>query len=111
MNHYLLLLFVIFLTCAGQLSQKQATHSWKENAKRQTLIWLGLSVIFLAGGMLLWLKLLQYLPLSQAYPFLSINLILVTLSGHFFFKEKVTLQHWLGIGIMMVGILLLGQGI
>lgn len=110
MNHYLLLLLVSFLTCGGQLSQKQASCSWKKNARKKTFIWLGLSVILLALGMLLWLKLLQYMPLSQAYPLLSLNFILVTLLSQFFFKETVTLQHWLGIGIMMFGILLLGTG-
>ena len=43
-----------------------------------------------------WLRLLQILPLSIAYPMLSINFIVVTLIGQFIYKETVNVKHWIG---------------
>lgn len=58
-------------------------------------------------GMLLWLRLLQQLPLSVAYPMLSFNFVLVTLAAQLFYGEKATLRHWLGVAAIMFGILLM----
>lgn len=51
-------------------------------------------------GMLLWLRLLQQLPLSVAYPMLSFNFVLVTLAAQLFYSEKATLRHWLGLPLL-----------
>ena len=110
MNSYLILLSVSLLTCAGQLCQKQAAHCWQPTTRGgmlPTLRWLAAALILLGLGMLLWLRVLQHMPLSQAYPLLSFNFIIVTLAGQFFFGEKVTSRHWLGVAAIMFGILLL----
>ncbi|MGL4487658.1 MAG: 4-amino-4-deoxy-L-arabinose-phosphoundecaprenol flippase subunit ArnE [Yersinia sp. (in: enterobacteria)] len=110
MISYLLLIIVSLLTCAGQLCQKQAAQRWAQPESGRlapTLLWLAIAVLLLGVAMLLWLRLLQYLPLSVAYPILSVNFILVTLASHFFYGEKVTSRHWLGIVAIMLGILLM----
>lgn len=110
MNSYLLLLMVSLLTCIGQLCQKQAAQCWDQSqAERLTLTlrWLAMAVVSLGLGMLLWLRLLQHLPLSVAYPMLSFNFVLVTLAAQLFYGEKATPRHWLGIAAIMFGILLM----
>lgn len=106
----LLLLFVSILTCAGQIAQKQAVVCWqgdKHNKKAVTFRWLVLAILMLGLGMLFWLKLLESMPLSIAYPMLSINFVLITLIGQFVYHEKTGLNHWLGVAAIMVGILLM----
>ncbi|CNE89509.1 4-amino-4-deoxy-L-arabinose-phosphoundecaprenol flippase subunit ArnE [Yersinia nurmii] len=110
MMSYLLLLMVSLLTCAGQLCQKQAAQIWATDQPRRrahTVRWLATAVLLLGLGMLLWLRLLQHLPLSIAYPMLSFNFVLVTLASRFFFGETVGVRHWLGIVAIMLGILLM----
>ncbi|WP_145521517.1 4-amino-4-deoxy-L-arabinose-phosphoundecaprenol flippase subunit ArnE [Yersinia aldovae] len=110
MTSYLLLIIVSLLTCAGQLCQKQAAQRWERHdldRLASALRWLALAVLLLCVGMLLWLRLLQHLPLSVAYPILSFNFVLVTLAAQFFYGEKVTSRHWLGIVAIMFGILLM----
>ncbi|MDF2911884.1 MAG: 4-amino-4-deoxy-L-arabinose-phospho-UDP flippase [Pantoea agglomerans] len=59
----LLIVLVSLLSCSAQLCQKQATHA----ASRQVrLSWIGVSVLLLGVAMLLWLLVLQRVPVSQA---------------------------------------------
>ncbi|CAI0700533.1 MULTISPECIES: 4-amino-4-deoxy-L-arabinose-phosphoundecaprenol flippase subunit ArnE [Serratia] len=107
---YLLVIVVSLLTCGGQLCQKQAAQCWQlAPAVRRgpTLRWLALAVLLLGLGMAVWLNVLQRLPLSLAYPTLSLNFVLVTLAARWLFKEPTTVRHWCGVGSIMLGILLM----
>lgn len=110
MTAYILLLLVSLLTCAGQLCQKQAAQSWQQTAERRlgiTLRWLAAALLLLGLGMMAWLGVLQRLPLSLAYPMLSLNFVLVTLAARWCFNELTTWRHWCGIASIMLGILLM----
>ncbi|CDG97974.1 EamA family transporter [Xenorhabdus bovienii] len=106
-----LLILVSLLTCAGQLCQKQAVTCWQKTDTPHkgvsVAIWLTGAILLLGIGMIFWLRLLQYLPLSIAYPMLSINFVVVTLVGQFLYQEKVGLKHWIGVFAIMFGILLM----
>ncbi|EKT62386.1 4-amino-4-deoxy-L-arabinose-phosphoundecaprenol flippase subunit ArnE [Providencia burhodogranariea] len=106
----LLLLLVSVLTCIGQVAQKQAVVCWQGERQHKTasaIRWLVLALLMLGFGMLFWLKLLESMPLSIAYPMLSINFVLVTLIGQFAYHEKTDLNHWLGVIAIMFGIFLM----
>ncbi len=105
-----LLILVSLLTCAGQICQKQAVICWGKKTPYKTslvVVWLVAAMLLLGAGMLFWLRLLQFLPLSIAYPMLSINFVVITLIGQFLYKEKVGLKHWIGVLAIMSGILLM----
>ncbi|CAB1215416.1 Undecaprenyl phosphate-aminoarabinose flippase subunit ArnE [Serratia liquefaciens] len=107
---YLLVLVVSLLTCGGQLCQKQAAQSWQLPPDVRwgvTLRWLLLAVFLLGLGMAVWLNVLQRLPLSLAYPTLSLNFVLVTLAARWLFNEPTTARHWYGVASIMLGILLM----
>ncbi|WP_092548104.1 4-amino-4-deoxy-L-arabinose-phosphoundecaprenol flippase subunit ArnE [Xenorhabdus koppenhoeferi] len=109
-----LLILVSLLTCAGQLCQKQAVVCWQKKDTPykgvSVAIWLSGAILLLGIGMIFWLRLLQFLPLSIAYPMLSINFVIVTLIGQFIYREKVGLKHWIGVFAIMLGILLMSLG-
>lgn len=97
------------LSCAGQLCQKQATRPAKSGGRgRHIVFWLGLALLSLGVGMVLWLMVLQRVPVGIAYPMLSLNFVWVTLAAIAFWRERVALHHWLGVGLIMAGIVLLG---
>ncbi|AKJ43359.1 4-amino-4-deoxy-L-arabinose-phosphoundecaprenol flippase subunit ArnE [Pragia fontium] len=112
---YLLLFIVSILTCCGQLSQKVAAQRWQSHPEssrlRVTLYWLFLSALLLGVAMLVWLRVLQLLPLSVAYPMISLNFVLVTLCARYVFGEPTDKQHWIGIGLIMLGIFLMSRGL
>lgn len=110
MSAYLLIAIVSVLTCAGQLCQKQAAQYWQMgHADRLNLTgrWLASALVLLALGLLVWLIVLQRLPVGIAYPMLSINFVLVTLCGRFFFNEPIGSRHWAGVILIMVGVILM----
>lgn len=100
-----LIILASLLSCAGQLSQKQAALC---HSRRKVIQWLLLSVAFLGLGMLVWLVVLQRVDVSIAYPMLSLNFIFITLAAALIWKETIPLRHWIGVATIIVGILLLG---
>lgn len=107
----LLVLTVSLFTCLGQLMQKQAMESWKALQSGPvgllTSRWLWLAILCLGTAMLIWLAVLQRLDVSVAYPMLSLNFVFVTLAAQFWFGEKTSPRHWIGIFCIMFGIVLL----
>ncbi|SYP98359.1 SMR family multidrug resistance protein [Klebsiella pneumoniae] len=72
MSVWICLVCASLLSCAGQLCQKQATRpSRRGRRSRHILFWLGMALLCLGCGMLLWLSVLQSIPVSIAYPMLS----------------------------------------
>jgi len=61
-----------------------------------------------AVSLLLWLVILSKLDLSYAYPMVSMGYFFVALGSYFIFKEKITWQRWLAIGVIVLGVVLVG---
>ena len=68
-----------------------------------------LGLVFYAVGALAWIAVLSRLDLSVAYPFLALNFVLVTLVARFFLGESVPPLRWLGILVIIGGILLVAK--
>lgn len=82
MSVWICLVFASLLSCAGQLCQKQATRPSKSGRRGYHILgWLGLALLSLGCSMLLWLSVLQSIPVSIAYPMLSLNFVWVTLAA------------------------------
>lgn len=60
-------------------------------------------------GALMWLFALRSLPVSLAYPFVSMAFIMVLLSGVFVLGESLTLPKMLGTGLIIAGLITLGR--
>ncbi|MFJ3483079.1 4-amino-4-deoxy-L-arabinose-phosphoundecaprenol flippase subunit ArnE [Pseudomonas sp. NPDC090202] len=110
---WLMLLAACLLTCLGQLAQKVAVDSWRDGfpgiwvAARSAWLWLALAC--LGSGLLTWLLVLQRMDVGIAYPMLGLNFVLITLVGRYVFKEFVDPRHWLGVTLILAGVVLLGQ--
>lgn len=93
---WLTLVFASLLSVAGQLCQKQATCFAAVNKRRKHIVlWLGLALACLGLAMVLWLLVLQNVPVGIAYPMLSLNFVWVTLAA-------VKLWHEPGIAASLV---------
>ena len=122
MSGYLLLGLVCLLTCAGQLCQKRAADVWMRLGprddsaaavpRRTRLVaaarWLFLACLLLGLGLLAWLGVLRRLPVSLAYPMLSLNFVLIVLAARFVFHEATPRRHWYGVAAIALWVLLLG---
>jgi undecaprenyl phosphate-alpha-L-ara4N flippase subunit ArnE len=110
----LLLLFTAsLLSCFGQIAQKFAVESWRGQSPGILLaarsLWLWLALACLGFGLLLWLLVLQRLEVGIAYPMLSLNFVLITLVARFLFHEPVDSRHWVGVALVIAGVVLLGR--
>ena len=65
---WMILVFASLLSVAGQLCQKQATCFVAINKRRKHIVlWLGLALACLGLAMVLWLLVLQNVPVGIAY--------------------------------------------
>jgi len=54
-----------------------------------------------------WLVAISRVPLSYAYPLMSISYVLVVLLSWMIFKEQVGLARWLGVAVIIFGVYLI----
>ncbi len=111
----------IFLTVYGQIAIKwqvlQAGSFPADNHERLVFLaklifhpWVlsALAAAFLAA--LAWMVAMTRLPLSHAYPFMSLAFILVTVCSAYFFNEPVTPLKVGGMALICAGIVVGSQG-
>jgi drug/metabolite transporter (DMT)-like permease len=70
---------------------------------------------FIAGAALyaislvVWIFGLSRVPVSIAYPMLSLGYIVNAVAAHYLFGEAVTVTRWLGIGFIVLGVWLVAR--
>ncbi|MFO1294067.1 MAG: SMR family transporter [Rubrivivax sp.] len=62
-----------------------------------------------AVSVLVWIVALSRVDVSVAYPLLSVGYVVNALLAMWLFGEAVTLQRWLGIGIILIGVTLVAR--
>ena len=60
-------------------------------------------------SLFVWILGLSRVPVSIAYPLLSLGYIVNAIGAHYLFGEAVTLSRWLGIGFIVVGVWLVAR--
>jgi multidrug transporter EmrE-like cation transporter len=64
--------------------------------------------IFVASAAF-WLVVLSRVPLSFAYPFAGLVYVLTTVFSRFILHEHVPAARWIGIALIIIGIVVVGQ--
>ena len=64
---------------------------------------------FYGISVLVWILGLSRVPVSIAYPMLSLGYVVNAIASHYLFGEAVTIQRWLGIGFILVGVYLVAR--
>jgi drug/metabolite transporter (DMT)-like permease len=62
-----------------------------------------------AVASIVWIITLTRVPLSFAYPMLSINYVGVILGAKYIFGEDINVYRWIGIGIICIGVAFIGR--
>ena len=62
-----------------------------------------------AVSVVVWIIGLSRVPVSIAYPLLSLGYIVNAIAAHYIFGESVTLARWLGIGFIIIGVWLVAR--
>ncbi len=116
-----LILCSVFLATTGQLLLKTGmgrvgyvdTHRITRPLQllgqvvRTWQVVLGLTLFVLSA--VAWLIVVSRVPLSFAYPFVGITYVLLALFGKFVLKEHVPNLRWLGVALIVAGVVLVGR--
>lgn len=110
MTNTLSLLAFTFLLTAGQLLFKKVGLELRGEAGGG--VWrlllspaLYASLALYGIATLLWIWILSRVPLSRAYPYVALGVVLVPLASILIFGERVRPIFWLGAGLIIVGII------
>jgi drug/metabolite transporter (DMT)-like permease len=104
-----LTLFTVLLAC-GQVMFKQVGLTLRGHSGPGSILSiLGEPSLYLAlfiygAATLLWIWILSRVTLIQAYPWVSVGMIIVPLLGWFVFGERVSPAFWLGVGLIIAGV-------
>jgi len=117
---FLLLITGVLLNAAAQLLLKGGTNrlgviTLNADSGAPMLVRMASEGYFVAGAALyavslvVWIVGLSRVPVSVAYPMLSIGYIVNALAAQYLFGEAVTTARWLGIGFIVVGVYLVAR--
>jgi undecaprenyl phosphate-alpha-L-ara4N flippase subunit ArnE len=112
----ILTLFQCFLLASGQVCFKLAVEkidkfrwTWIYFSDLLTNWWLLLSGICLISATILWGFILKYFPFSVAYPLTAFAYVFGMLASVFIFKEIVPVTRWIGVGLIIAGVIFLAK--
>ena len=110
---YILIFISLCFTLSGQLVQKLAADKATLISKPSPFLsrlfsqhetwW---AIVCLGLGALMWLFVLYYMDVSKAFPFLSLNFVIIMLVSRLYLKEVISKQRWVGVGFITLGIVL-----
>ena len=66
-----------------------------------------LAILVYSSATLFWLFILQKIPLSLAYPFTALAMVIIPVISIFIFEEKVSINYWFGASLIVLGILVI----
>ncbi len=114
------LLIGVLLNAGAQLLLKAGTNATgvitltRENWA-ETLLQMATQVPFALGALcyvlslFVWILGLSRVPVSVAYPLLSVGYIVNAIAAQYLFAETITATRWLGIGFIIVGVWLVAR--
>lgn len=115
-----LILTGVLLNAAAQLLLKAGTNAIGHfDFHLDNVLPVGLKLAFephIFGGLccyvisvVIWIMALSRVPVSIAYPMLSIGYIVNAAAAHYLFGESVTMHKLLGIGFIVIGVYLVAK--
>jgi multidrug transporter EmrE-like cation transporter len=114
------LLAGVLLNAGAQLLLKAGTNvlgvlTLSRDTWPDTLVKMATQGYFMLGAacyvlsLFVWILGLSRVPVSVAYPLLSVGYVVNAIAAHFLFGEAVTATRWLGIGFIVIGVWLVAR--
>ncbi|MBI5699051.1 EamA family transporter [Candidatus Saganbacteria bacterium] len=118
MVDYLILVVSVLLAIVGQLLMKQGMNQFGRFPIAQIIQnvipmflnpWVFAGLVAFGISSIFWLAVLSRLPLSLAYPMVSLAYVVVTFASIILFKEHVSLVRWIGVLVICSGVFLISR--
>jgi small multidrug resistance pump len=93
----------IFLKLAASAGQQTVYELYTNNIGK-----ISIALFFYFGVFLVYPLLLKYFPLNVIFPvYTGLTILFVTFAGAFLFQEKFALHQFVGIALLIIGIVLI----
>ncbi len=83
--------------------------SWDYASNALTNWQLALSGISIVSATFIWMYILKHFEFSVAYPMISISYVFGIFAAIFIFHETIPLTRWLGVFLILVGVILVAK--
>ncbi|KOP54957.1 4-amino-4-deoxy-L-arabinose-phospho-UDP flippase [Pseudomonas tremae] len=106
---YLIALICVLGIAAGQILFKLSATAMQKSGTIfdiHTLTTLFSAFALYGITTLAWVWVLQKIELGKVYPLMALAFVLVPIGSHFFFGERFQPQYFLGVAIIIIGILI-----
>jgi len=77
--------------------------------KALSVPWLYMALCIYAMATVCWLYILQRVPLSLAYPFSALAMVIVPIIAIYLFGEKLNWSYWIGVFFIFTGIIIIAR--
>jgi drug/metabolite transporter (DMT)-like permease len=77
--------------------------------KALSVPWLYMALCVYAVATVFWLYILQRIPLTLAYPFSALAMVLVPIIAVYLFGERLTWSYWIGVIFIFTGIIIIAR--
>lgn len=107
MTYFIALICVVGIAC-GQILFKLSAASLKRTGSLfdpSTLLLLGSSFALYGVMTIAWIWVLQKAELGKVYPLMALAFVIVPLGSHLMFGERFQPQYFVGVGLIMIGII------
>ena len=105
---YFIAIICVLGIAAGQILFKlsaAAMHKAGSYFDPRSLLILFVALALYGLTTLAWVWVLQKIELGRAYPLMALAFVLVPIGSHFVFGERFQLQYFIGVALIMAGIL------
>tara|TARA_B110000238_G_scaffold199270_1_gene245947 strand:- start:2143 stop:2568 length:426 start_codon:yes stop_codon:yes gene_type:complete len=99
---------ILFKKTAMSMSSVEAQGLLEGILKALTIPWLYLALITYGMATIFWLYLLQRIPLTIAYPFSALAMIIVPVLAMLIFGESLSFSYWVALILIISGIAIIG---
>ena len=116
------LCFFAFLMSIGQILFKKTAISISESLnpehalglfegilKALSIPWLYCALTTYGVATIFWLYILQRIPLSVAYPFSVLAMVIVPILALFLFNEQISWSYWVGLVFIVIGLIIIAS--
>jgi drug/metabolite transporter (DMT)-like permease len=96
---------ILFKKTALSLSSTNTLGLIDTFLKALTSPWLYMALITYGLATICWLYILQRIPLTIAYPFSALAMVIVPIVAVLLFGERINTSYWIGLLLIIIGII------
>jgi len=120
-QNFIKLIIFVLLMCAGQILFKKTAIAVSKKTQRLeisdgfiaiilsivSINYFYLALIIYGIATFYWLYLLQTIPLTMAYPFTALAMVIIPVASYYFFDEQLNDIYWVGAILIFMGIIII----